>query len=159
MIRRPADRKHDVQQSVDASYHRRAITSFSPRLMEVLLHIRDLNHHDMCTLEAFVSEIVKNGDRRRAVELKRYVGQRCDVVWPGQLEMKDALLTAVDPERVVATIERFPDVGPRDVPVHSLFMHHPSRLGNSEEQPLPLASEPTTRKDADKKAPSPEAAA
>lgn len=138
-------------QSVCPQSYVREIRSLSPRLVEALRQLHGLSYDDLRTLLVFVREVLVNQDQRRAQDLQQHIGERCDIGWPGQLEVNDALLTAVDSEKAVATVERFPDVKRHDVPVRAVFLRPPDQPTDSRDEhslPLPAVSKTTASRDA-----------
>ncbi|HOA72110.1 MAG TPA: hypothetical protein PL151_21330 [Phycisphaerae bacterium] len=88
----------------------------SPRLAALAHLVQSLDEDEMRRLPAVLSEQILARERRRARELLPHVGERCDVIWPGQAEEWDVLLGSVDVEAGIATIESSPRGRKLDVP-------------------------------------------
>jgi hypothetical protein len=78
--------------------------------------VQSLDEDEMRRLPSVLSEQILARERRRARELLSHLGERCNVIWPGQAEEWDVVLGSVDVEAGIATIETSPRGRRLDVP-------------------------------------------
>ncbi len=101
-----------------------ADTSVSPRLMALIQLVHELTDDEMRVLPVVLGEALFAMERERVVVLRSHVGDRCDVIWPGQAEMFDVVLASVDIESAVAQIKRSGSGQGFDVPAYSVVVRH-----------------------------------
>jgi hypothetical protein len=77
---------------------------WTPRLEAVLRAIELLSEEELRHLPLALGDKLKALDRARAMALKKHIGARCDVIWPGEAELFDATLVGVDEDAGVAHV-------------------------------------------------------
>lgn len=88
----------------------------TPRLSELTRLLRETSDDEFRMLHLVLSEQILLRERQFAERLRKQIGRRCDVNWPGQAELWDVLLVDVDEEAGTACIQ-YSNAGKRlDVP-------------------------------------------
>lgn len=88
----------------------------SKRLASLLAMIDELDDADMRLLPLLLGEKLTARERACAAMLQQYVGGRCSVLWPGEGELYDVTLIAVDVEKGLARVALRRDGPSLDVP-------------------------------------------
>ncbi len=97
-------------------------TSFSPRLASLVRLVQELADEDMRMLPTVLGDVVFAMERARATALRPHVGERCEVIWPGQALMMDVLLASINIESGTARIEASPGKEGIDVPAYMVVL-------------------------------------
>lgn len=79
--------------------------SLSQRLTSLVRLLHELDDDEVRLLPVILSEEILGMERRRAAFLQSHVGERCDVLWPGQAEIMDVVLASVDVESGTARVQ------------------------------------------------------
>lgn len=88
----------------------------TPRLEELIRLVQAMDDAEFRRLPSILSDLILARERERARRLARHLGERCDVIWPGQAEAWDVCLVAADVAAGTARVEYSPGGRGLDVP-------------------------------------------
>jgi hypothetical protein len=93
-----------------------------PRLARLVALLGELTDDEMRRLPQVFGDAMFARERERARLLLPHVGERCDVIWPGQADLIDVLLVSVDAELGVARVTSGASRQGCDVPAYSVVL-------------------------------------
>lgn len=97
-------------------------TEPTPRLAEMVRLLRQLDDDEFRLLPTVLSEHILERERQLARALQQKIGGRCDVIWPGQAELWDMVLIAVEEETGTARVQYSPAGRRLDIPASTVVM-------------------------------------